>query len=134
MKRLLAAAVAASFVLASSFAALAADAAKVGVVVKIGGIPWFNAMEAGIKEKSAELGIDGFMIGPTSADPALQVRAIEDLIAQSVKVLGVVPNDAKVLEPEFRDAENGIDGNGTVLERRRGDHHQPPDGCAAVVA
>ena len=61
--------------LASSFAALAADAAKVGVVVKIGGIPWFNAMEAGIKEKSAELGIDGFMIGPTSADPALQVRA-----------------------------------------------------------
>ena len=24
---------------------------KVGVVVKIGGIPWFNAMENGIKEK-----------------------------------------------------------------------------------
>ena len=23
----------------------------IGVVVKIGGIPWFNAMEAGIKEK-----------------------------------------------------------------------------------
>jgi simple sugar transport system substrate-binding protein len=39
------------------------------------------------------------MIGPTSADPALQVRAIEDLIAQGVKVIGVVPNDAKVLEP-----------------------------------
>ncbi|PIP00058.1 putative ABC transporter periplasmic sugar-binding protein [uncultured Pleomorphomonas sp.] len=109
MKRLLAAAVAASFVLASSFAALAADAAKVGVVVKIGGIPWFNAMEAGIKEKSAELGIDGFMIGPTSADPALQVRAIEDLIAQNVKVIGVVPNDAKVLEPVLNKArEQGI--------------------------
>jgi len=109
MKRLLAAAVAASFVLASSFAALAADAAKVGIVVKIGGIPWFNAMEAGIKEKSAELGIDGFMIGPTSADPALQVRAIEDLIAQNVKVIGVVPNDAKVLEPVLNKArEQGI--------------------------
>ena len=109
MKRLLAAAVAASFVLASSFTALAADAAKVGVVVKIGGIPWFNAMEAGIKEKSAELGIDGFMIGPTSADPALQVRAIEDLIAQNVKVIGVVPNDAKVLEPVLNKArEQGI--------------------------
>ena len=62
---------------------------KVGVVVKIGGIPWFNAMEAGIKARSAELGDDGFMIGPTSADPALQVRAIEDLIAQGVNVIGV---------------------------------------------
>ena len=26
---------------------------KVGVVVKIGGIPWFNAMETGIKEQVA---------------------------------------------------------------------------------
>ena len=71
----------------------------IGVVVKIGGIPWFNAMQAGIKRKSAELGVDGFMVGPTSADPALQVRAIEDLIAQKVDVIGVVPNDAAVLEP-----------------------------------
>ena len=55
---------------------------KIGVVVKVGGIPWFNAMEVGIKKRAQELGMDGFMIGPTSNDPALQVRAIEDLIAQ----------------------------------------------------
>jgi len=71
----------------------------IGVVVKIGGIPWFNAMDAGIKKKSAELGVKAFMVGPTSADPALQVRAIEDLIAQKVDVIGVVPNDAQALEP-----------------------------------
>ena len=76
-----------------------ADKPVIGVVVKIGGIPWFNAMEAGIKKKAAELGVKAFMIGPTSADPALQVRAIEDLIAQKVDVIGVVPNDAQVLEP-----------------------------------
>ncbi len=76
-----------------------ADKPVIGVVVKIGGIPWFNAMEAGIKKKGAELGVKAFMIGPTSADPALQVRAIEDLIAQKVDVIGVVPNDAQVLEP-----------------------------------
>ena len=35
---------------------------SVGVVVKIGGIPWFNAMETGIKEKSKELGDKGFMV------------------------------------------------------------------------
>src|SRR3954469_9976671 len=71
----------------------------IGVVVKIGGIPWFNAMDMGIKKKGAELGVKAFMVGPTSADPALQVRAIEDLIAQKVDVIGVVPNDAEVLEP-----------------------------------
>ena len=75
-----------------------ADAAeRMGVVVKIGGIPWFNAMEAGIKQRGKELGVDAFMVGPTSADPALQVRAVEDLIAQGVDVIGVVPNDAEVL-------------------------------------
>ncbi|MBB4229758.1 autoinducer 2 ABC transporter substrate-binding protein [Rhizobium mongolense] len=109
MRKLLVAAFAASLSLAAAFGALGQEAGKVGVVVKIGGIPWFNAMEAGIKEKGAALGIDAFMIGPTSADPALQVRAIEDLIAQGVKVIGVVPNDAKVLEPVLTKAkENGI--------------------------
>ena len=86
-------ALAAALSLAAMAPAMAKDV-KVGVVVKIGGIPWFNAMEAGIKAKSKELGDDGFMVGPTSADPALQVRAIEDLIAQGVNVIGVVPNDA----------------------------------------
>ncbi|WP_075215177.1 autoinducer 2 ABC transporter substrate-binding protein [Mongoliimonas terrestris] len=106
MKKLLIAAVAATLSMGASFAAFAQDAAKVGVVVKIGGIPWFNAMEAGIKERGQELGLDAFMVGPTSADPALQVRAIEDLIAQGVKVIGVVPNDAKVLEPVLTKARD----------------------------
>ena len=82
---------------------------KMGVVVKIGGIPWFNAMEAGIKQRAKELGVNAFMVGPTSADPALQVRAVEDLIAQGVNVIGVVPNDAEVLEPVLaRAREQGI--------------------------
>lgn len=109
MKRLLVAAVAASLSIASAFSAAAQETGKVGIVVKIGGIPWFNAMEAGIKERASKLGVDAFMIGPTSADPALQVRAIEDLIAQGVKVIGVVPNDAAVLEPVLTKAQqNGI--------------------------
>lgn len=89
--------------------ASAQDESRVGVVVKIGGIPWFNSMEAGIKARADELGIDAFMIGPTSADPALQVRAIEDLIAQGVDAIGVVPNDAEVLEPVLaRARQQGI--------------------------
>ncbi|MFL0692684.1 MAG: substrate-binding domain-containing protein [Agrobacterium tumefaciens] len=103
MKKFIVAALAASLSLGGAAIASAAD--KVGVVVKIGGIPWFNAMEAGIKEQGEKLGLDAFMVGPTSADPALQVRAIEDLIAQGVKVIGVVPNDAKVLEPVLQKAQ-----------------------------
>lgn len=83
----------------SGIAQASPDKPVIGVVVKVGGIPWFNAMETGIKKKGAELGVRAFMVGPTSADPALQVRAVEDLIAQKVDVIGVVPNDAEVLEP-----------------------------------
>lgn len=92
-----------------SGAAVAQDKPTMGVVVKIGGIPWFNAMEAGIKEQGEKLGVDAVMIGPTSADPALQVRAIEDLIAKGVDVIGVVPNDEAALEPVLAKArEAGI--------------------------
>ncbi len=97
IRRALCAGVAALIVTGPAFAS--PDKPVIGVVVKIGGIPWFNAMDAGIKKKAAELGVKAFMVGPTSSDPALQVRAIEDLIAQKVDVIGVVPNDAEVLEP-----------------------------------
>jgi simple sugar transport system substrate-binding protein len=94
----------AAFALATSLASASPDKPVIGIVVKIGGIPWFNAMDAGIRKRADQLGVKAFMVGPTSADPALQVRAIEDLIAQHVDVIGVVPNDAKVLEPVLQRA------------------------------
>ena len=92
-------AVAAVFALTMAGSVMAQEKPTMGVVVKIGGIPWFNAMETGIQERGEELGVDAFMIGPVSADPALQVRAIEDLIARGVDAIGVVPNDEAALEP-----------------------------------
>jgi simple sugar transport system substrate-binding protein len=78
---------------------------QIGIVVKIGGIPWFNAMEVGIKKAAADQGVDAWMIGPTQADAAQQVRAVEDLIARKVDVIGCVPNDATALEPVFKRAQ-----------------------------
>ena len=104
------AAIAALVVLCSAFnGQVRAANEEVAVVVKIGGIPWFNAMEKGIQKAGKEDNLNAYMIGPTSADPAQQVRAVEDLIAKKVKVIAVVPNDAKALEPVFdRAKEAGI--------------------------
>lgn len=86
-----------------AFSAMAEEP-TMGVVVKIGGIPWFNAMEEGIKKQGEALGVKAEMIGPVSADPALQVQAVEDLIAKGVDVIGVVPNDEAALEPVLKKA------------------------------
>jgi simple sugar transport system substrate-binding protein len=94
------------FALLASTSLHAAEKLRMGIVVKVGGIPWFNAMEAGIKSEATKRGIDAWQVGPTSSDPALQVRAIEDLIAQKVDIIGVVPNDPKVLEPVLKRARD----------------------------
>src|SRR5580693_4494964 len=96
------AAVAALLFLCSAFnSQVRAADPEVAVVVKIGGIPWFSAMEQGIKRAGKEDQVNAYMVGPTTADPAQQVRAVEDLIAKKVSVIAVVPNDAKALEPVF---------------------------------
>lgn len=92
--------------LAAGFASAVSAETSMGIVVKIGGIPWFNAMEDGIALRAKELGVDAEMIGPVSADPSLQVQAIEDLIAKGVDVIGVVPNDEAALEPVLKKARD----------------------------
>jgi len=100
---LIGAAAAAALVGPAGIAAAAEE--QIATVVKIGGIPWFNAMEVGIAKAGKELGVDAWMIGPTQADAAQQVRAVEDLIARKVDVIAVVPNDATALEPVFKRAQ-----------------------------
>ena len=100
-------AAAAALILLNSLLIARVQAAEqeIAIVVKIGGIPWFTAMEKGIKEAGKEQNVNAYMIGPTTADPAQQVRAVEDLIAKKVSAIGVVPNDAKALEPVFERAK-----------------------------
>ncbi|MGA2794243.1 MAG: autoinducer 2 ABC transporter substrate-binding protein [Roseiarcus sp.] len=75
------------------------------VVVKIAGIPWFNAVEKGIKKGATDFGIDATMVGPANVDPAQQVKLLEDLIAKKVNVIGLVPLDVKVCEPVLKRAQ-----------------------------
>lgn len=80
----------------------------IGVVAKIR-IPWFDNVEKGVEKAGEELGVNAWMVAPTSDDVAQQVRAIEDMIAQQVDVIGVIPNDGAALEPVLgRAQEAGI--------------------------
>lgn len=101
---------------AAPTAAPAAEATKpaekpveIAVVVKITGIPWFNVVETGVDRAAKELGVNAYQTGPAQADPAQQVKIVEDLVAKGVSAIAVVPNDAKALEPVFQKAkEKGI--------------------------
>ncbi len=87
----------------------AAEPWEIAVVVKITGIPWFNVVETGVNRAAKELGVNAYQTGPAQADPAQQVKIVEDLVAKGVDAIAVVPNDAKALEPVFQKAkEKGI--------------------------
>jgi simple sugar transport system substrate-binding protein len=87
-----------------SWPALAADKTMV-TVVKIAGIPWFNALEKGVQKGAKDFSIDATMVGPANVDPAQQVKLLEDLIAKKVDVIGLVPLDVKVTEPVLKRAQ-----------------------------
>jgi simple sugar transport system substrate-binding protein len=89
--------------------AFAQDQKTMVTVVKIAGIPWFNALENGIKKGATDFSLNASMVGPANVDPAQQVKLLEDLIAQKVDVIGLVPLDVKVAEPVLKRAvEAGI--------------------------
>ena len=83
----------------------AADVKEMVTVVKIAGIPWFNAVEKGILKGGKDFGINATMVGPANVDPAQQVKLLEDLIAKKVAVIGLVPLDVKVCEPVLKRAQ-----------------------------
>lgn len=81
----------------------------IATVVKIAGIQWFNRMEEGVKKFAEETGMNAFQVGPAQADPQQQVALIEDMIAQGVDALAVVPMSPEALEPVLgRAMEAGI--------------------------
>lgn len=82
---------------------------EIVVVDKVEGIPWFVATAAGFKKASEELGVNAYQVGPAEADPAQQVKIIEDMITKGVDAILTWPNDSQSIEPAFIKAkEQGI--------------------------
>lgn len=76
-------------------------------VVKLIGVAWFDRMEQGVSDFDAEHDdIDAFQQGPAQADSAQQVQVIQDLIAQGVDALGVVPFQPDAVEPVLQQAQD----------------------------
>jgi simple sugar transport system substrate-binding protein len=100
-----AAAVGAASTLASFSVRAANSPLQIGIVAKIR-IPWFDNVEKGVKKAAQDLGVNAWMIAPTTDDAAQQVRAVEDLIAKKVDVIGVIPNNGAALEPVFKRAQD----------------------------
>lgn len=85
------------------------DAYDIATVVKISGIQWFNRMEEGVDDFAEDTGHNAFQVGPAQADAQQQVQLLEDMIAQGVDAITVVPFSPEALEPVLERAmEAGI--------------------------
>ncbi len=78
----------------------------IATIVKLDGIAWFQRMREGVKKFADETGNKCFLLGPPQADAALQVQIIEDVIAQGVDAICVVPFSVEALEPVLRKARS----------------------------
>jgi simple sugar transport system substrate-binding protein len=82
---------------------------EIVVVPKDASNPWFVRMKVGVDEYAKETGVNVYQKGTAEIDATLQAQLIQDLIAQQVDALCVVPVDLESLEPVLAQArEAGI--------------------------
>lgn len=83
---------------------------RIANLVKQIGSAWYQRQQLGLDKINEEYSnVEAFMVGPETADPALQVQMMEDLIAQKVDAIVVVPISVQTLEPVCKKArEAGI--------------------------
>jgi simple sugar transport system substrate-binding protein len=79
---------------------------KIATVVKVDGIAWFERMRDGVAQFGKETGHDTWLVGPSHSDAAEQVELIENLIAQGVDAICLVPIAGDALEPVLRKARD----------------------------
>jgi rhamnose transport system substrate-binding protein len=97
---------------------------QIAIIPKIVGIPYYAAVEQGVKEAAAELGDDVEVIwnGPATAEASAQVQIIQDMISAQVDVIAIAANDPAAVAPALQQAEDaGIrvmswDGDANVRE------------------
>jgi simple sugar transport system substrate-binding protein len=79
---------------------------EIAVVVRIGGVPWFNVMADGVTQAAEELGQNAYVVSPKTVDPAEQESIVEELISKGVEAIAVVPDDPASLAPVLEKAKD----------------------------
>ncbi len=86
--------------------ALAQDEQEIVTVVKVAGESWFIRMEEGVQQFGEDHeGVTARQVGPGRADAAQQTAMIQDLVAQNVDAIAIVPMDPSALEGVLRRAQ-----------------------------
>ncbi|HAF86260.1 MAG TPA: autoinducer 2 ABC transporter substrate-binding protein [Sphaerochaeta sp.] len=93
---------------------------EIVVVPKDASNPWFVRMKVGVDEYAKATGLNVYQKGTAQIDATLQAQLIQDLIAQGVDALCVVPVDLESLEPVLAQAKKAgivvITHEGSALE------------------
>jgi simple sugar transport system substrate-binding protein len=76
----------------------------IAVVPKDSTNPWFVRMETGVKKFATDSGLNVYQKGPSETDATMQAQVIQDLIAQKVDAIAVVPVDPGALETVLKEA------------------------------
>jgi simple sugar transport system substrate-binding protein len=81
---------------------------RIATVSKVEGISWFQRMAEGVDQFDEEHSdeVEAWQTGPSEGDPAQQVQIVEDLIAQDVDAIVVIPNDPQSIAPVLKKARD----------------------------
>jgi ABC-type sugar transport system substrate-binding protein len=79
-------------------------APKIGVMPKLTGIDYFNAVERGARAAGADLGAEVVYDGPVTNDVAKQSAMVDIWIAQRFDAICIAPNDPAAIAPVLRKA------------------------------
>lgn len=93
---------------------------EIVVVPKDASNPWFVRMDTGVQEYAAETGLNVYQKGTDEIDATKQAQLVQDLIAQGVDAICVVPVDPESIEPVLKQAKDAgivvITHEGAALE------------------
>lgn len=90
--------------LAGTAQAQEAKRLKIGVMPKLVGIDFFNAVEKGAKEAGVELGVDVVYDGPVTNDVTKQAAIVDTWTVQKLDAICIAPNDPGAIAPALKKA------------------------------
>lgn len=77
------------------------------MVAKMDGIAWFDDVRRGVEQYGKDTpGVTSYQIAPETCDNAKQIAMVEDLIAQDVDAIIVIPNDPVAMKPVLQKARD----------------------------